>query len=73
MKAELPCQFSYKFASVAGHGEAELVEDPQEKMKAMKILMSQYSDKEYEFNERLVSIVSVIKIKVTDFTGRASR
>ena len=68
-----PCQFAFQFASVAGTGAAELIEDPQEKIKAMEHLMRQYSDREFEFNERLVSIVSVIRIRVEAFTGRVRK
>ncbi len=70
VEGEKPCQHSFRFASVIGNGEAELVEDPQEKMKGLKALMRQYSQREFEFYPRLVSIVAVIKITVRDFTGK---
>lgn len=73
VEGKLPCQFAFEFASVAGNGEAELVEDPAEKIRAMEHLMRQYSQREFEFNERLVSIVSVIRIRVSDFTGRVRK
>lgn len=70
VEGKLPCQYVFKFASVVGNGTAELVEDPQEKMRALSILMKHVSEKEFEFNEKLVSIVSVVKVKATSFTGR---
>lgn len=70
VEGKLPCQYSFKFASVTGTGEAQILEEPQEKIEAMKILMKKYSDKEYEFTERLLTIVSVIKLKVKEFSGR---
>lgn len=73
IEGKVPCQYGYKFASVIGHGVVEFIENPQEKIRAMEILMSQYSDREFEFNERLLSIVSMFKIKVTDFSGRARK
>lgn len=73
VEGELPCQFSFKFASVIGKGNVEILEDPQEKIAAMKILMGQYSDRDFEFNERLLSIVSLMKLTVTEFTGRRAR
>lgn len=73
VEGKLPCQFAFQFSSVAGTGEAELIEDPKEKIKALEHLMRQYSDREFEFNERLVSIVSVIRIHVKEFTGRVRK
>ena len=37
---------------------------------AMKLLMKTQTGKDFEFNERLVSIVSVIRIDVTDYTAK---
>ena len=39
-------------------------------MAAMSILMKTQTGKDFEFNERLVSIVSVIRIDVTDYTAK---
>ena len=39
------------------------MEAPQEKIKAMSALMKIQTGKDFEFNERLVSIVSVIRIE----------
>lgn len=73
LEGKLPCQFTFKFASVAGTGEAEILENPQEKIAAMEHLMAQYSEREFEFNERLLSIVSVIRVRVKEFTGRVRK
>lgn len=73
VEGKLPCQFAFQFASVAGTGEAEFIEDSAEKISAMEHLMRQYSDRKFEFNERLVSIVSVIRVRVKAFTGRVRK
>ena len=73
IEGKLPCQYGFKFASVAGKGMAEILENPREKITALEHLMSQYSDREFEFNERLVSIVSVIRVRVSEFTGRVRK
>ena len=41
-----------------------------EKMEAMSILMKTLTGKDFEFSERLVSIVSVIRIDVSDYTAK---
>lgn len=73
VEGKLPCQFAFLFASVAGRGVAELLEDPAEKIRAMERLMEHYTEREFEFNERLLSIVSMIRIRVEDFTGRVRK
>lgn len=70
VEGRLPCQYGYRYASIIGNGEAEILEDPQEKVKAMAILMKCLTSKDFEFNERLVSIVSVIKVTAKSFCGK---
>ena len=47
-----------------------IVEDVQEKMEAMSILMKTQTGRDFQFNERLVSIVSVIRLDVTEFSAK---
>ena len=55
-----------------GGGKGQLIlEDPEDKMKALSILMKTQTGKDFEFNERLVSIVSVIRIDVAEYTAKA--
>ena len=53
-----------------GRGTASIVEDVEEKIKAMEILMKTQTEKDFEFNERLVSIVAVIRIDVAEYTAK---
>ena len=66
----LPCQYGLAYSSVMGKGVARIVEDVEEKMKAMTILMKTQTDKDFTFNERLVSIVAVIRIDVEAYTAK---
>ena len=70
VEGKLPCQYGYRYASIIGSGEAQIVEDPKEKTEAMVVLMKCMTGKDFEFNERLVSIVSVIKITAESFCGK---
>jgi hypothetical protein len=47
-----------------------IVEDVEEKMEAMSILMKTQTGKDFTFNERLVSIVSVIRLDVSEYTAK---
>ena len=53
-----------------GRGTAQLVEDVEEKKKAMSILMKTQTGKDFSFEDRLVSIVAVIRIDVTEYTAK---
>ena len=64
------CKYGITYSSIMGKGKAEIVEDPEEKMKALSVLMKTQTNKDFEFNEKLVSVVAVIKIDVTEFTAK---
>ena len=69
-QGKIPCQYGIAYYSLMGRGKAVMVEDVEEKERAMTLLMKTQTGKEFAFNERLVSIVSVIRIDVTDYTAK---
>ena len=69
-EGRVPCQYGMVYSSLMGRGTATLVEDPREKMDAMTILMKTQTGKDFSFNERLVSIVTVIRIDVQEYTAK---
>ncbi|MBP3329999.1 MAG: pyridoxamine 5'-phosphate oxidase family protein [Clostridia bacterium] len=69
-EGEVACKYGITYASIMGRGKAEISEDPEEKMKALSVLMKTQTGKDFEFNEKLVSVVAVIKIEVSDFTTK---
>ena len=69
-EGEKPCQYGLGYSSVMGRGKAVIVEDVQEKMKALTALMKTQTGKDFTFNEQLVSIVAVIRIDVEEFTAK---
>ena len=69
-EGEKPCQYGLSYSSIMGRGKAEIVEDVQEKMKAMTMLMKTQTQKDFTFNEKLVSIVAVIRIDVAEYTAK---
>ena len=71
IEGNMPCQYGTTYKSLMGRGLAEIVENVEEKIEAMKILMKTQTGKEFEFNEKLVSVVSVIKISISEYTAKA--
>ena len=53
-----------------GRGTIEIVEDVQEKIRLMTIFMKTQVGKDFEFNEKLVSIVTMMKVHVDEYTAK---
>ncbi len=69
-EAEQGCRWGIKYRSVIGFGTAEIVDDQEDKKKALGIIMAQYSDKEYIFPEDVVTKTTVIKVVIARVTGK---
>ena len=67
---KIPCQYGITYYSLMGRGVITPVEDVAEKEAAMTLLMKAQTGKDFEFNERLVSIVSVLRIDVDVYTAK---
>jgi len=64
------CQYGTTYSSVMGEGIAELIEEPEGKMAGLGILMKTQTGREFEFSEKMVTGVTVIKINVSEFTAK---
>ncbi len=69
-EGEVACKYGITYSSIMGRGKATILEDPQEKMQALTHLMKTQTNKDFEFNEKLVSVVAVIRIDATEFTAK---
>lgn len=69
-EGKLPCQYGLVYSSIMARGEAHIVDDVEEKKRAMSILMKTQTGKDFTFEDRLVSIVSVIRIDVEEYTAK---
>ena len=69
-EGDVPCQYGMVYSSIMGKGKATIVEDVEEKIAAMSVLMKTQTDKDFVFNDRLVSIVAVIRIDVAEYTAK---
>jgi nitroimidazol reductase NimA-like FMN-containing flavoprotein (pyridoxamine 5'-phosphate oxidase superfamily) len=67
---EQGCKWGIKYRSVIGFGTAEMLDDREAKLKALKILMAQYSDKEYAFPDDVVTKTAIIKVVIARITGK---
>jgi len=68
---DVACSWSMKYRSVLVYGKAEFIPDEGEKLIALKIIMAQYSGKDFKFNPPSIREVNVWKIKIDKIEGRA--
>jgi len=71
-KAKLACDWGVDYKSVIGEGTAQLVNTMAEKKEALHIIMSQYSDRKFEYSEEMLENTIVIKVTVYRMTGKKS-
>ena len=69
-EGRVPCQYGLVYSSIMGRGTARIVEDVEEKKQAMTVLMKTQTGKDFSFEDRLVSIVAVIRIDVSEYTAK---
>ena len=69
-EGDVACRYGTAYQSLMGRGKAVILEDPAEKMKALSLFMKTQTGRDFEFNEKLVKVVSVIRIDVAEYTAK---
>ena len=67
---DVACRYGTSYSCVMGRGTAALVTDAEEKCRALNIFMKTQTGKDFEFTEKLVSVVNVIRVDAADFTAK---
>ncbi len=67
---DVACRYGMAYSSVMGKGIATIIDDVEEKKHGLSILMKTQTGKDFEFNDHLVSVVSVIRIDVSEYTAK---
>jgi nitroimidazol reductase NimA-like FMN-containing flavoprotein (pyridoxamine 5'-phosphate oxidase superfamily) len=66
-----PCKGTMKYKSLIGYGTLEIIEDPEEKREGLDLIMDKYGyvgKKEYD--AKLLNITEILKLKVTEISGK---
>ena len=67
----MACQFGMTYECIMGTGKISIVEDTNEKIESLKTLMrTQTGVDDFDFDERMVSIVTVMRIDVDKLTAK---
>ncbi|HGY12486.1 MAG TPA: pyridoxamine 5'-phosphate oxidase family protein, partial [Desulfobacterales bacterium] len=71
-KAKMACEWGLEYKSVIGSGRALLLDNIEEKIKGLHIIMSQYSQRTFEYPDEMLEKTLVIKIVIDRMTGKQS-
>ena len=69
-EGEVACKYGITYASIMGRGMATLVEDVEEKKQALSLLMKAQTGKDFTFEDKLTTVVNIIKIDTLEFTAK---
>ncbi len=69
-EGEIACKYGITYASIMGKGIAEIVEDIETKKYALSVLMKTQTGKDFEFEDKMAAVVSIIRIDVSEFTAK---
>lgn len=67
-----PCSWSFTFQSVIGFGKAVELSSREDKVKGLKHIMEQYSDKKWDFTDLPLNGIRVWAINIASVTGKQS-
>lgn len=67
---DVACRYGMAYRSLMGRGTAVFLEEPQEKIQAMIQLMKTQTGGDFTFDEKLVKVVSMIRIDVAEYTAK---
>lgn len=67
---KIVCQYGLSYKSICGKGTACIVDDVKEKEKSLSLLMKTQTGEDFSFDEKMSSIVTVIRIDVSDYSGK---
>lgn len=70
-EGDVACRYGLAYFSLMGRGTAEILEDVDEKRRCLSLFMkTQTGGGEFSFDEKIVAVVSVIRIQVSDYTAK---
>lgn len=68
---KVACSWGMQYRSVLAYGKVEFIDDFDEKEKALKVIMKNYSEIDFTFNAPAVKDVLVFRMKIEKLHGRA--
>jgi nitroimidazol reductase NimA-like FMN-containing flavoprotein (pyridoxamine 5'-phosphate oxidase superfamily) len=72
IRSEDACSWSQKYSSVIGFGWADILDDPEDKKKALDVIMAHYSHASFTYPDKTLSRMVIIRVRIDQMTGKAS-
>lgn len=69
----IPCKYGSFYSSFMGRGKANIIENLQEKRHGLQLLMRNQTDLDFDFTERMISTVAVIRVDIEQYTAKAKK
>ena len=69
-EGDIACRYGISYSSIMGRGTAEIVEDVEVKKAALSHLMKAQTGMNFEFEDKMTTIVGIIKIDTIEFTAK---
>jgi hypothetical protein len=70
VRAERACRWTVRYRSVIGFGHAHSIEGHTEKRNALDVIMAQYSDQTFDYDEAALEKAAVMRIEIEHVTAR---
>jgi hypothetical protein len=68
MEADNPCSWDMKYQSIMGTGRVKFIEKTEDKIKALKIIISQYTDRPMNIPENKAESTVVFQVGIDNMT-----
>ncbi len=67
-----PCDWGTAFRSVIGFGTAKLLENVEDKTRALNVILKAHDDRSFTFPEEMLKMTAVIDITIREMTGKVA-
>jgi uncharacterized protein len=65
------CDWGMKYSSVVGYGKLSIVKDKESRMYGLNCIMLHYSDRTwFAYDERVLDNTTILRMEVTEMTGK---
>lgn len=73
IESEQACNWGARFRSVIGRGRVEFIDDLEQKRTALNLLMTQYSDRNFDLPAAAIAGTTIFKLTIEQMVGKQSR
>ncbi len=69
-EGDIACRYGTSYSSIMAEGTAHILENIDEKREGLKVLMKTQTGKDFDFTDKMLNVVSVVRIDVTEYTAK---